>query len=149
MKSYSKIRHIKEANQKIEDNFLSEQKILNTVRAGLAGAGTNIKTAATNVFDSSQDIDKSRQLEGLFKKVKVRSEYLDKQLDYLTQELTQLQQKMNELGAAKPNYADEVKTVTPMITNYVNNIANLKKVGENLRNTNIEYAAGGGQVAKK
>jgi chromosome segregation ATPase len=149
MKSYSKIRHIKEANQKIEDNFLSEQKIFNNLKAGVAGVGANLKTAATNVFDSSQDVDKSRQLEGFLKKVKVRSEYLDKQLDYLTQELGQLQEKMNELAKTKPNYADEVKTVTPIITNYISNITNLKKIGENLRNTSITYTAGGGEVANK
>jgi hypothetical protein len=48
-KSYSKIRHIQEINQKLEEQYLNEGKFLNTVRAGAAGAVANVGTRLDNL----------------------------------------------------------------------------------------------------
>ena len=49
-KSYSKIRHIQESNQRLENNFLNEQN------AALAGLKARVGTGVKNIFTKSKRV---------------------------------------------------------------------------------------------
>lgn len=138
-KSYSKIRHINESNQKLESEFLDEQKLLNTVRAGVEGAAKNVGTRVANAVSGKSKIRKSPKLEGLTQKVKVRSEYLNKQLEYLKKELSEYRVELTTLKTTTPDYSNEIDVVINRVNTYANGIDGLVTQGTNLQNSTIQY----------
>jgi chromosome segregation ATPase len=141
MKSYSKIRHINEANQKLEREFLDEQGVLNTLKAGVQGAAKNIGTRVQNATSTKQKIRKSPKLEALTQKVKVRSEFLNKQLDFLKKELSEYKVELEQLKKNSPNYTKEIDAVIAQVDAYYNGVDGLVTQGNNLQNSSIQYFA--------
>ena len=138
-KSYSKIRHINEANQKLENEFLEEQKLLNTVRAGVEGMAKNIGTRVQNAVSTKQKIRKNPKLEGLTQKVKVRSEFLNKQLEYLKKELSEYKVELTTLKTTSPDYTKEIDQVIGQVDAYYGGIDGLVSQGTTLQNLNVQY----------
>ena len=139
-KSYSKIRHIQEVNQKIENGLLNEQKILNTVRAGIEGAAKNVATRVNNAFGDDK-IRKSGKLEGVTQKVKVRSEFLNKQLEFLKTELNEYKTELATLKTENPKYSGEVDGLLGEIQAYLNLTNSLITQVTKIQNLKINYTA--------
>lgn len=138
-KSVSKIRHIQEMNEKIEEKFLEEQKLLNTVTAGLKGATANVGARTQNALSTKQKIRKNPKLEGLTQKVKTRSEFLNKQLEFLKKELSDYNTELGELKKTSPDYAKEIDQVVKQIGTYYSGIDNMISQGNSLQNLSIQY----------
>jgi hypothetical protein len=122
-KSYSKIRHIQETNERLEKEFLNEQK------ANLAGLGARVGTAVGNVFRKSEN-DKSPEIEAAFARVTSKSNQLRKQLeefknDYqklYTDRKVQLDNAIKKLQAkGKPNL-EKVQQRLALLDQNFNNI---------------------------
>ena len=145
-KSYSKIRHIQEANERIEENYLQEQGIFNSVKAGVAGAAKNVATRAQNLGSAisskgQKKIPKNPKLEAVVKKVKVREDYLNKQLNFLKQELEEYKQELSAASAATPDYKAEFDKTTGVINGYLQSINNTLAQGQSLQNYSVTYTA--------
>jgi predicted nucleic acid-binding Zn-ribbon protein len=139
-KSYSKIRHIQETNERLEKEFLEEQKLLNKLRAGIEGAGANIQARAGNMF-GKEKIRKNPKLQGLLAKIKTRQEYLRKQLEYMTTELNEYSQELAALKTATPDYQNEISQVENQTKAYVQSISNAIAQGDALTKFNVQYVA--------
>jgi len=141
-KSYSKIRHINESNQKLESEFLDEQKLLNTVRAGIEGAAKNVGTRVANAV-SGDKIRLNPKLEGVSQKVKVRSEYLNKQLKFLRKELFDYNAELVLLKAQQKQegYQDDIDAVIKQVSSYDDAIGGLITLGQDLQNSSVQYFA--------
>lgn len=137
-KSISKIRHIQEMNEKLEEKFLDEQ-LANTIKAAAKGAVANIGTRTKNALSSKQKIRKSPKLESLNVKVKTRSEFLNKQLEFLKKELSDYNQELNALKSTSPDYAKEIDQVISQVNSYYNGIETLVGQGNNLQTLNVQY----------
>lgn len=137
-KSVSKIRHIQEMNEKIEEKFLEEQ-LLNTIKAGVKGAGANVGTRLQNAVSTKQKIRKSPKLESLTVKVKTRSEYLNKQLEFLKKELLEYSNELDELKKSSPDYGKEIDQLKTQVSSYYGQIDNLVTQGNKLQTLNIQY----------
>lgn len=137
-KSISKIRHIQEMNEKLEEKFLEEQ-LLNSLKAGVKGAAANVGTRTKNALSSKQKIRKSPKLESLNVKIKTRSEYLNKQLEYLKKELSDYNNELNEMKKTSPDYTKEIDQVIAQVNSYYSGIDNLVGQGNNLQGLNIQY----------
>ena len=72
-KSYSKIRHMQESNQRLENNFLNEQN------AALAGLKARVGTGVKNIFTKSEN-DMSPRIEAAFARVNAKGNQLRKEL---------------------------------------------------------------------
>ena len=72
-KSYSKISHIQESNQRLENNFLNEQN------AALAGLKARVGTGVKNIFTKSEN-DMSPRIEAAFARVNAKGNQLRKEL---------------------------------------------------------------------
>lgn len=72
-KSYSKIRHMQESNQRLENNFLNEQN------ASLAGLKARVGTGVKNIFTKSEN-DMSPRIEAAFARVNAKGNQLRKEL---------------------------------------------------------------------
>lgn len=68
-KSYSKIRHIQESNQRLENNFLNEQN------ANFAGLKARVGASLGNIFTGA-DQDRSPAIEAAFARIKAKSDQL-------------------------------------------------------------------------
>ena len=113
---------------------------MNTVRAGVEGAAKNVGTRVANAAGKGK-IRKSPKLEGLAQKVKVRSEYLNKQLEYLKKELSEYRVELTTLKTTTPDYAKEIDVVINRVNTYANGIDGLVAQGTNLQNSTIQYFA--------
>jgi chromosome segregation ATPase len=145
-KSYSKIRHIQEANERIEENYLQEQGVFNTVRAGVAGAAQNIGTRAQNLGNAlkskgQKKIPKNPKLEAVVKKLKIREDYLNKQLNFLKQELEEYKQELSNASTATPDYKPEFDKTISVIDGYITSIDNTLAQGQSLQSYSVTYTA--------
>ena len=68
-KSYSKIRHMQESNQRLENNYLNEQN------ANLAGLKARVGTGLKNIFTKSEN-DMSPRIEAAFARVTAKGNQL-------------------------------------------------------------------------
>ena len=72
-RSYSKIRHMQESNQRLENNYLNEQN------AALAGLRARVGTGVKNIFTKSEN-DMSPRIEAAFARVNAKGNQLRKEL---------------------------------------------------------------------
>ncbi len=82
-RSISKLRHIQETNQKIENNFLNEQNV------GLAGAKAAVGTSIKNIFTKSEN-DKSPQIEAAYARVTAKGNQLRNELNEFKEDFQKL-----------------------------------------------------------
>lgn len=132
-KSYSKIRHIQEVNQRLEEQYLEEQR-LNKLKSKVKGALTGLKTRAQNlktaVSGNPQPL-KNPKVEALLTKIKTRQDYLKKQLEYLSTELSQYTQElqaMTDKGVNDPS----IQQMKQLLANYQNAINQTVTQGDSL-----------------
>lgn len=146
MNSYTKKRKIQELNESIEEKYFQEknekivnEQLMNTLKAGVEGAAKNIASRAKNLFSGKQKIRKSPKLEGLFQKVKVRTEFLEKNLDFMTEELNQYYDELKVLKDKSPDYDNEIELVMSQVDTYKKLIEQVKKMGDTLQESNVTY----------
>jgi hypothetical protein len=143
-KSYSKIRHIQEINQKLEEQYLNEGKFLNTVRAGAAGAVANVGTRLDNLGNAvrskgQKKVLKNPKLEAVVKKIKVREDYLRKQLEYLKKELDEYLTTLSEASTTTPDYKPEFDKTMAVVNQYKQSIDATLTKGDELSNYSVNY----------
>ena len=86
-KSYSKIRHMQESNQRLENNFLNEQN------ANLAGLKARVGASLGNIFTGA-DQDRSPAIEAAFARIKAKSDQLYNSLTDLQKTFTDREREM-------------------------------------------------------
>jgi len=107
-KSVSKIRHIQEMNEKLEEKFLEEQ-LLNKVAAGVAGKAQEFKTKRENKKGETFQ-NKSPKLEAGLKKMQVRTKHVIEQIDYLITETDEYLRELVNMADKQPSWKNTIET---------------------------------------
>lgn len=131
-KSYSKLRHIQETNERLEKNYLNEQN------ANLAGLKARVGTGIKNIFRKSEN-DMSPRIEAAFARVAAKGNQLRKELAEYKEEYQKLytdrkvdlENAVKKLQAKKkPNVEKVQQRLALLDQNFTNiqlQIANLDK----------------------
>jgi len=131
-RSYSKIRHIQESNQRLENDFLGEQN------ANLAGLKARVGTGLKNIFRKSEN-DMSPKIEAAFARVTAKGNQLRRELADFKEEYQKLytDRKVDLENAVKklqiknkPNLGKVQQRLALLDQNFTNiqlQIANLDK----------------------
>lgn len=111
-KSYSKIRHMQESNQRLENNFLNEQN------ANIAGLKARVGASLGNIFRGA-DEDRSPAIEAAFARIKAKSDQL---YNSLTDYSTDLQKTFTDREREMYNSIQKTSGNTEQQQNIVNNL---------------------------
>jgi hypothetical protein len=119
-KSYSKIRHIQEANLKLEQNLLNEQN------PALAGFGAKVKTGFNNLF--------AKKSEKLSPKVAAAQARVEAKTKIVQKEIREFIQELKTL------YGDKRSELTDIITKREGK-ANIEVIKQQLADADTQYNA--------
>ena len=136
--SYSKLRHIQEANLRLEQEHLDEQR--GNLKAKVAGLKANVGARLQNVGGATK-LMQNPKLQGLLAQVKSRKTSLDKQLTYLSTELTNVLGETTQLKTTRPDFAPEAEQIETVIKNYQTAINALLEAGKSIDTFSYQYQA--------
>jgi chromosome segregation ATPase len=125
--SYSKLRHIQEANLRLEQEHLFELR--GNYKAKRAGTKANIQARLQNVGGTTK-LMQNPKLQGLLAQVKSRKSTLDKQLTYLNTELNNVLTEVEQLKTTRPDFAPEAGQLETVIKTYQTAIATMLEAGK-------------------
>ena len=125
--SYSKLRHIQEANLRLEQEHLFELR--GNYKAKRAGTKANIQARLQNVAGATK-LMQNPKLQGLLAQVKSRKSTLDKQLTYLNTELNNVLTEVEQLKTTRPDFAAEAGQLETVIKTYQTAIATMLEAGK-------------------
>jgi len=146
-KSYSKIRHIQESNQRLENNYLSEQN------ANLAGLGARVNTTLTNVGNTLKgkgELNRNPKVEAAFARVTAKEKQLrdtlrDFKFDFerlYSDRKVDLEAKVKKMKEKGRKNAPEVENRLTLLDNLFKNLSTKITEIETLINNSI-YAQKG------
>ena len=127
-RSYSKIRHIQEANLKLEQNLLNEQN------PKLAGLGASISTGFNNIFAKKSE-RLSPKIAAAQARVEAKTKSVQKEIREFLQDLNALYgDRRNELNDVIKNRAGKgnIEAITKQLNDTTNQYNTLKTKLETL-----------------
>lgn len=139
-RSYSKQRHIQEANSKLEKQFLEEQGVFNKIKSAVKGVQAGLQARKENIFGSNF-IRQNPKLQNLVAKLKTRSEFLEKELTNMKTEVSNYITELNDLKQKNPQYAATIDPAVTQSNTYLQSIENVIAQAAELQKFNVEYKA--------
>jgi uncharacterized protein (DUF3084 family) len=136
--SYSKLRHIQEANLRLEQERIDEQR--GNLKAKVAGLKANVGARLQNVAGVTK-LMQNPKLQGLLAQVKSRKTSLDKQLNYLNTELNNVLTEVAQLKTTRPDFVPEATQLETVIKNYQAAINALLEAGKSIETFTYQYQA--------
>ena len=117
--SYSKLRHIQEANLRLEQEHLDEQnKLINTIGSKIKGAVAGAQATMRNITGKGGTFRESPKLANILAQMKNRAKAMNQQISYFGTEFQNLEQEVNSLKTNNPSYAAEADRLMEIVKKY-------------------------------
>jgi predicted RNase H-like nuclease (RuvC/YqgF family) len=117
--SYSKLRHIQEANLRLEQQRLDEQnRLINTIGSKIKGAVAGAQTTMRNITGKGGSFRESPKLANILAQMKNRAKAMNQQISYFGTEFQNLEQEVNTLKTKNPAYAAEADRLMEIVKKY-------------------------------